>query len=310
MPLLAKKKLLLAKTETVYGTDVTPTGAANAIQTSNLSIVPLGGPLVSRDLDRPTLGNDLQIQVGQFAQLTFMVEVAGSSAAGTAPPWGPLVEACGFSETLVAVTSATYAPENSPFESVTMYFHHDGQLHKLTGARGTFTMDMSAGGIPHFNFTFTGLYNAPTSTADATPTLTAWQVPKAVNDTNTTAFTLHTISCNVSSATFDMACNVVYRNVVNSESVEIIDRAPSGQLVFEAPALSTKNWFTTALASTTGAMQMIHGTTAGNIVTINAPNTQIMSPTYGESDGVSTIQCGLSFVPGSGGNDEFTIVVT
>lgn len=310
MPLLARKKLLLAKTETVYGTDVTPTGAANAIQTSQLSIVPLAGPVVSRDLDRPTLGSDLQIQVGQFVQMSFMVEVAGSSAAGTAPPWGPLVEACGFSETIVASTSVTYAPEASPFESLTMYFHHDGQLHKLTGARGTFSMDMSAGGIPHFNFTFTGLYNIPTSTADATPTFTAFQVPKAVNDTNTTAFTLHTVSCNVISATFDMACNVVYRNVVNSESVELIDRAPSGQLVFEAPTIATKNWFATALASTTGAMSMVHGSTAGNIVTIGAPNAQLVSPTYGESDGVSTIQTGLSFVPGSSGNDEFTIAVT
>jgi Phage tail tube protein len=310
MALLARKKLLLAKTETVYGTDVTPTGAANAIQTSNLTITPLAGPVVSRDLDRPTLGNDLQIQVGQFVQLSFMVEVAGSSGAGTAPPWGPLVEACGFSETISAGVSTTYAPESSPFESVTMYFHHDGQKHMLTGARGTFSMDMSAGGIPHFNFTFTGLYNTPTSTADATPTLTAFQVPKAVNDTNTTTFTLHTIACNMISAAFDMACNVVYRNVVGSETVEIVDRAPAGQLVFEAPTITTKNWFTTALASTTGALSMVHGTAAGNIVTIAAPNTQIISPTYGESDGISTIQCGLSFVPGSSGNDEFTIVCT
>jgi len=310
MPLLAKKKLLLAKTETVYGTDIVPTGAANAIQTSQLSITPLAGPLVSRDLDRPTLGNDLQIQVGQFVQLSFMVEVAGASAAGTAPPWGCLVEACGFSETVVASTSVTYAPENSPFESVTMYFHHDGQLHKLTGARGTFSMDMSAGGIPHFNFTFTGLYNQPSSTADATPTFTAWQVPKAVNDLNTTSFTLHTVSLNATTVNFDMACNVVYRNVINSESVELIDRAPAGQVVFEAPTITAKNWFSTALASTTGAMSLVHGSGAGNICTITAPNAQIMSPTYVEADGISMLQCGLSFVPGSSGNDEFVIAFT
>ena len=310
MPLLARKKLLLAKTETTYGTDITPTGAANAIQTSNLSITPLAGPVVSRDLDRATLGNDLQIQVGQFVQLSFMVEVAGSGTAGTAPAWGPLVEACGFSETISAGVSVAYAPESSPFESLTMYFHHDGQLHKLTGARGTFSMDMSAGGIPHFNFTFTGLYNTPTSTADATPTLTAFQVPKSVNDTNTTLFTLHTVNCNVITATFDMACNVVYRNVVNSESVEIVDRAPAGQLVFEAPTIATKNWFSTALASTTGALAIIHGTVSGNLIGVSAPNVQIISPTYGESDGISTLQCGLSFVPGSSGNDEFSILCT
>lgn len=308
MALLARKKILLAKVETTYGTDATPTGAANAIQTSDLSITPLAGPTVSRNLDRASLGNDLQIQVGTFVQLSFMVEIAGSGTAATPPAYGPLLEACAFSET--AATDVDYDPVSSSIDSATLYFHHDGQLHKLTGARGTVALSMNPGEIPHYQFQFTGLYNSPTSTADATPVFSAFQTPLPVNNTNTTTFSLHSQDLTVVQFSLDMANNVVYRNVVGNESVEIIDRAPSGTIQFEAPAISTKNWFATAIASTTGALSVVHGTAAGNIVTVSAPNVQIISPTYSESDGISTITAQLALVPGSSGNDEIQITTS
>lgn len=309
MALLARKKLILAKVESTYGTDATPNGTSDAILTSELSITPLAGPTVSRNLDRATLGNDLQIQVGTFVQLSFMVEVAGGGAVDTAPPYGPLLEGCGFAETINASTSVEYDPVSSSLDSLTIYFHHDGQKHALTGARGSVAISLNPGEIPHYMFTFTGLYNTPTSTADPSVTLTGFQTPVPVNNTNTTTASLHTVDLTLVQCQLDMANEVVYRNVVGNESVELIDRAPSGQIAFEAPAISTKNWFDTAVNSTTGAMTITHGTTAGNIVTITAPAVQIVSPTYGESDGISTIQANLSLVPSSG-NDEIQITTT
>ena len=131
MALLARKKILLAKVETTYGTDSTPTGATNAIQTSDMSITPLAGPTVSRNLDRATLGNDLQIQVGTYVELSFMVEIAGGGGADTAPAYGPLLEACAFAETVNASTDVDYDPVSSSIDSATLYFHHDGQLRPL-----------------------------------------------------------------------------------------------------------------------------------------------------------------------------------
>ena len=310
MALLARKKILLAIVESVYGTDPTPTGAANAIQTSDMTITPLAGPTASRNLDRSTLGADLQIQVGTFVQLSFMVEIAGGGGADTAPAYGPLLESCGFAETINASTSVEYDPVSASMDSATLYFHHDGQLHKLTGARGTVALSLNAGEIPHFNFQYTGLYNAPTTAADAVPVFTAFQTPLPVNNTNMTTFSLHAGDVTMVECQLDVANEVVYRNVVGNESVELIDRAAGGSLTFEAPILSTKNWFTIAQASTTGALQIIHGTAVGNIVTIDAPNVQIISPNYGESDGISTIQATLSMVPGSSGNDEIKITTT
>ena len=74
MPLLTRKRLLLAKTEATYGTDSTPTGAANAILVRNLEIVPLQSDIVQRELIRPYLGNYEQLLAQTRVQVTFEVE--------------------------------------------------------------------------------------------------------------------------------------------------------------------------------------------------------------------------------------------
>lgn len=310
MPLLARKKIILAKVETTYGTDSTPTGASNTILTRNLSITPLAGDTVSRNTDNGNLGNELQIQVGQYVEVSFEVEVAGGGAAGTAPKYGPLLTACAFTETVNAGVSVVYAPTSTVanFKSMTMYFAHDGQRHVITGARGSVSVAMTPGTIPAYAFRFIGLYNNPTSTADPSPTYTGFQTPLAVNKTNTPTFSFHGITPTLYSLSIDLANEVVYRNVVGAESIEMVDRAPSGNIVIEAPTITAKNFFSTALASTTASMQLIHGTAAGNIVQFDAPAVQVFQPRYGEQQGISTLEMGLAFVP-STGNDELTITV-
>lgn len=309
MPLLSRKKLLLAKTEVSYGVDPTPTGAANAILTSDLSINPLAGSSVSRNFDRAAFGNSLNIKTATFVEISFMVEIAGSGDADTPPAYGPLLLACGFSQTINAATSVVYAPISAAIGSITLYFHHDGQLHEVNGARGTVSLNLDAGGIPKYAFTFTGLYVAPTSTADATPTLSGFMTPLAVTNTNTPTFSLHSTDVVMNACSIDIGNSVIHRDVVNSERVDIVDRAVAGSVSFEAPAISDKNWFAISKAGTTGALSIIHGTAAGGIVTIAAPAVQLINPTYADFNGVSVIQTQLLFAPSSA-NDEITITTT
>src|SRR6266576_235483 len=102
--------VILAKIETTQFTDPVPTGAANAILCKNLKFSPLKVTSEDRAIMRPYYGNSEQIPVSEEMSVTFDVEVAGSGTAGTAPKWAPLIRACGFAETLVAVTSAAYNP--------------------------------------------------------------------------------------------------------------------------------------------------------------------------------------------------------
>jgi hypothetical protein len=303
-----RKKILLAKTESVYGTDPTPSGAANAILTKDLSINLMQGQTVQRGTDREVLGNELSYHVAPYTTLSFGVELAGAGAAGDAPAWAPLLLACGFSETLTPSTDAVYAPISSAFPSVTLYYHQDGLLHKVTGARGTVTFSMSPGGIPTMNFTFTGLRNAPTDTALPTPTLIAFQTPVPITDAATPTFALHGYAATMGGFNIDLGNEVTYRNVVGEESVHIVDRAPKGDVSIEETALATKNFHAICAAHTTGALQMIHGTSAGNIVQIDAPVVQLLSPSYADSNGILMLKMQLALIPDAG-DDELTLTV-
>lgn len=309
MALLSRKRTILAKIETTYGTDPTPTGSANAILVRNLSITPLNAENVSRDLVRPYLGASEQLIASSYVGVEFEVEMAGSGAAGTAPAYGPLLQACGMNETVVAITSVTYAPVSSSFKSVTMYYNVDGVLHKVTGARGNVEMTINSRQIPVFKFTFTGLYNAPTDTAAPSVTYTAFQTPLAANSDNTTGFSLFSYAGALESLNINLNNAVQYRSLIGAEDVLMTDRQVNGQVVFEAPTIATKDFFTLALGSTLGALDITHGTTAGNKVQILSSRVDVQNPTYQDQNGIHMLQVPLTFVPSTSGNDEISIVV-
>lgn len=313
MAKLYRKRTVLVKTEATYGTDSTPVGS-DACQVRNLEISPVESDVLSRDLVRTYLGASPQLVANTRVQVTFEVEYAGSGAAGTAPRYGSLLKACGFSETLVASTSATYAPVSSSFSSVTIYYSTDGVRHKVTGCRGTFSLNLTANQIPVINFTMTGQYVAPTDTADPTPTFTNQATPKIFNDTNTTAFTLFSeTDLPLQSCQLDVGNEIVYRELVNSnKEVTLVNRASSGSLVIEMPTLASHDFFADAVASTTGNLSIVHGSTAGNIITLaSAANAvSLGNPTYSEDNGVVMLNLPYTLVPSTSGNDEFTLAYT
>lgn len=313
MAKLYRKRTVLVQTESTYGTDPTPTGS-DAVQVRNLEITPVESEVLSRDLIRPYLGNSPQLIANTRVVVTFEVEYSGSGTAGTAPRYGRLLKACGFSETIVATTSVTYAPVSASFGSVTMYFSLDGVRHIVTGARGTFTINLNANQIPVLNFTMTGQYNAPTDTADPTVTFGSQAAPQIFNDTNTTAFTLFaSTAIPLQSCTLDVGNEVVYRELVNSsKEVSIVNRSGSGTLVTEMVSLATKDFFANAVAGTTGAYSIVHGTNAGNIITLATASgaMSLGGPTYSEDAGVVMLNLPYTLVPTSSGNDEFTLAYT
>lgn len=101
MSLAQRKRVILVKLESTYGTDSTPV-AGDAVLCSNLDITPLDGSSVERDFIRPYFGASGSIRVENFASLSFDTEIAGSGTAATAPEWGTLLKAANFSETITA----------------------------------------------------------------------------------------------------------------------------------------------------------------------------------------------------------------
>lgn len=307
--LMTRKRLILAKTETTYGVDSVPTGSANAMLVRNLTVNPINATTVSRDVIRPYLGNSDTLIAERHVTADFEIELQGSGTAGTAPAWGPLLEACAFSKTIVATTSVTYAPQSNTFPSLTIYYNVDGLLHSITGARGTVELSLTVKQIPVLKFKFMGIYNPPSDVAAPTVDFTQFQVPKVVNTANSSAFSIYGYSGYLESVNLNLANDVQYRTLVGYEAVNVVDRKPSGTFVIEAPHISVKDFFTLANNGTTGAMSVTHGAVAGDIVTLAAPRITLGNLTYSDTQGVQMLNLPFVASPVTG-NDELTIVLT
>ena len=138
--------------------------------------------------------------------------------------------------------------------------------------------------------------------------------PEIFNDTNTTAFTLYSeTGLALQSAEIDLGNEVVYRELVNSnKEVLITNRAATANFVIEAPTLATHDFFADAVAGTSGNLSIVHGATAGNIITLTSPTSGLSlgNPTYGEDQGIVMLNLPTTLVPSSSGNDELSLAYT
>lgn len=214
----------------------------------------------------------------------------------------------GASSTYSIAANVGYKPVSASFDSASIYFNNDGVLHIITGARGTFVLNAEVGEIPTIEFTMLGIYNAPTDTAAPATTYTNQATPLIFKAGNTTAFSILSYSGCLMSLELDMANETVYRELVGCDkSVIITNRAVEGTCMIEAPTIAQKDFFTVANDDTTGILTMLHGTTAGNRVTLLAPKVDIGNPSYEDSDGIQMLSLPFAAIPTSAGNDEVSL---
>jgi hypothetical protein len=314
MTLSTRKRLLLAAAESTYGTAPSFAGT-DALLVSNLDIQPLDVNLLDRELVLPFFGNREKVVGQRMGSVTFDVELVGSGTAGTAPRYGRCLRACGFGEAVVATTSVTYTPASAGIIGLSLDFNADGNRHLLTGCRGTATLNLAVGEIPRISFEFMGIYNAVAKGSPVSPTFANQADPVVVNSSNTTDVEVFGFEACMES--FNLALNneTPFRQLTDcSQNIPLTDRAPSGELVIEAPwagsSAGEKDFFAEVSNQALGEIAWQHGQTAGNIVTFNAPTCNLDSPTYGDSDGVMMLNLPFMPVPSSAGNDEFTLVFT
>jgi len=319
---ISRNTAILAKIEGTYGTDPTPTGAANAMLVSNLSITPIKAQNVSRDLIRGYLGNSEQLLGTRYVECGFDIELAGAGTVATAPAWAPLLLACGMAETVTAAVRVDYLPVSTAFGSITIYWYDDGVLHKATGCRGTFTLDMAVGKRPVMSFKFTGIYASPTATANASLTLTAWKTPMVVVDLNTQDTTFggtHTTSTAPAvtggtpypsqGLTLDMGNSINFTALLGGETVDLTQRAATGKVVLDLTAAQEVTMMGNVEAATLITLGLIHGTVTNQKAMVWLPGVQLTNPSKVDVNGKRMIGFDLVLTPVAG-NDEFRIVTS
>lgn len=317
--MLTRKGVILAKSEVTYGTDPTPTVAANAILIKDMDIKPTGA-VIERDFLRSSLSPFKFVRGLREVDVTFKTEIKGTGTAGSLPAtgWeGVLFKSCGMRETITTGTSVVYTPLSSSFPSCTLYAYKDGIYHKITGCRGTFKLRFEVGKYVEAEWTMKGLYAAPT---DATP---AAQTFSSVVPPVVLAAGLTIIGPPDTPATYSPVATVLEIDINNSlasrKSINATDgiveqiitgRTPQGSLDPETVTEATHPFWTAWSAGNDYALNIGPiGSTAGNILSVDAPVIQYQDISYADRDGLLTYSVPFRCA-GDDGDDELVITFT
>lgn len=317
MSRIVKNTLIAAAIESAYGTDAAPTGAANAILVSDMSLTPLDAQNIDRNLIRGSFGASEQLVGSASVKLSYTTELAGSGTAGTAPAWGKLLQACACAEGILATPARVeYTPVSTGLKSSSQYYYDDGVLHKLLGAMGDFTLSAKVGERPVLKFDWTGL-DGGVSAASDTGTFTPWKKPVAMTRANVIDITLGasyaagalTGGTSYASTGLEMKAGnqVAFTPMLSSETVDITDRGSDGNTELDLSAAQEVAMMTSVKANTTQSLAITIGLTAGNKIIFFAPAVQFLNPKKVEKNGKRLIGFDLRFMPVNG-NDEWRIV--
>jgi len=288
--MLVKKSVLLVKPEVTYNVDPVPDAANDAVKVENLSFGPASQKMVEQANVKNTLGKEKSLFGTYLMQVSFDVLVKGSGTAGTAPEYGPLLRACGLSETIVALTSVTYAPASEDLESAAIYIYDDGKLYKLTGCTGNVAFAGEAGGAGKFTFTITGHAASRSDAALVSPTLDATEAPII----KSAGFTIDTYAAVISALNFDMGNQVIMPPDINASDgfgvIQITDRDINGTIDPEDVLIATNDFIADWEAGTEMALSTgVIGGTAGNQFQISMPAVSYRDASLGDRDGIRTM---------------------
>jgi hypothetical protein len=312
--ILSNRQIIAAKVEVAEGTAETLAAAdANAQILEPAKFEP-NISMFERTLLDISYSNFKQIPGTRLATISFKCENKGSGTAGTAPAIGKLLKACGFLETVVAVTSVTYTPLSAlaTIPSLTVAVYVDGVRKQIRGARGNVKYSAKSGEPGMFEFTFLGIYDAVTTQTLLTPSGVETTVPVSLL---TALFSVAGFSAFVSSITFDMGVKLAPRADINKAegyiSTLITARSPKGTFDPELEVIATHDWYGRWLAGTTGALTWKHPGAAGNICIFNVPVCQYIKVSDGDRDGIALSPIDYLMVRNAAaGDDELTIAYT
>ncbi|MEM4720544.1 MAG: phage tail tube protein [Candidatus Methanomethylicaceae archaeon] len=311
--MLSRRTVILAKVETNYGTDATP-GTGNGIACTIPDLTPTGD-ILTRDFVRNSISPFGHAIGAKVVELSFDTELKGSgsntSSAAVLPEIDPLLRICGMTPTFTSSGTnswtATYKPVSTNFNSATIYVYRDGILHKITGCRGTFSLNLEAGNYGKISWTIRGLYQDPIDQSMISGVQYNTTVPPIVKNVQ---LTLDSYSPYVRAITFDLGNTLAERRDVNAaealREITITSRTSQGTIDPEMDLLSVFNWYQKWSSASDILLQATQiGTTNGNKIQFKCPKIKLRDLRYDDRDGVLVLRAGFQAV---GEDDEVQLV--
>ncbi|KKN50888.1 hypothetical protein LCGC14_0628080 [marine sediment metagenome] len=318
-PFFPQRQHVAVKVEGTEGTDSVPADVDVIGPAYDIEYSPTF-EMFAREIVQNSFSRPKQIAGERSAEISFSTEIKGEGNAGVAPPnLSAALQACGFSETIVAVTSVTYAPVSEGVSSVTVEIREgstDGtvKVKKIVGARGTVSFEGVKGDVVLARFVFTGRYVEPSD--DPTTQFTTPAIGPDPESFLGAAFSFHGVgTTKVQNVTLDIGNAVSLRNDVNQASGNfsaiIVGRTPIGSIDPEQELVATINFFNKLTTNAEGILTYVLGASAGNITTFSAPKAQIIGISEADRDSFRTEDLELQLnQSAAAGDDELTIAFT
>ena len=165
MPLLRRKRVLAAKIETTVGEALATAAGDAAFNVFEAGAQP---NIDYAEREGQSAFSPLPGALGAYGgTITFQVELTGGAAT---PAWAEtFLPACGWKETASVFAPLSEAPGTN-VKTLTIRMYEDGVVKGIRGAMGTAVLRFVAGERVMIEFTFTGLWIAPSDVAILAPT--------------------------------------------------------------------------------------------------------------------------------------------
>lgn len=240
------------------------------------------------------------------AGLDFGVEAGSGGAAGTAPDYGAVLQACGMKETVAAGVSVSYSPQPvGEAQGEALFQMRNGvSSQQVDYARGSLNFSAEAGRKPMFTFKFLGSHaDAEAIVVGDDPDFSGWDVALECSPANMSAFTLGGTELCVNSFSFTDGRTPTRGKFMNCDETNNLRRAITGRMVVEWPATATKDLLDAAKTGVTDTLIWQLGTVAGSIIRVAAPKVQIKYGGEQDIDGVLGIVLDLVFQTDQGADE-------
>lgn len=284
---LTRRNLLLAKIETTYGTDSSPshTASYNAIKLMASPTIDLNEDMIETMGGNLSRGRGRPIPAIKRTATTFRTYVQGidtaSYSASVKPPIGDLLRACGLYETFSASNSVLSTPhyEYAPAAdvgsdaSMTIYVHMDGKEHRMTGCRGNVNFILSADAPAIAEFNMRGLLTTETEVARAAPvgfptnTPPQWIDSGSIILAGSYGIPVENFNLNTNNTIFEEPASVA-GSATGILNVLITERAPGGSFDPEVTYTGTVDLLGMWRSSSGAVVKINVGLTQGNRFTI------------------------------------------
>lgn len=308
------RKVVLLKAEVTEGTDSAPVVGTNALQVYNLRPTFMDADQKVRALEKAYFGAD-PVAMAAFKRgcsFDMMMHGGGVGAGTTVPPWMLPNRFAGFDAGVVTGGNSVVQTPTSTIITATQWNYLDDLLLKSIGSRASMGFKIEDDEYPTFTYSFLG--RAPATLAEqaapGAPTIAGYVDPLLASSENTT-FSLDGFALALRRWEMNANVDLQYRSLIGPQDVvQARNRAWRGTIVGRVPDLTAKDYFAKIRPGTTMVASAVHGTVAGNIVTIGCPKLQITGNVeLAEEGGEVMMTVPVTALPNAG-NDEIVFTTS